>query len=289
MSVLKSIIIGCDDTVSLAAVLNNVKETEHYSHTIISAARISDFFGIVKSMDADLIILCFRNNQLALNDINYFVNKPEIPILILTRTLEAEKLQWNYGNIVFTYPMEHVGKGDFLTPRIHSIFLMNYAATKKNTENSLVEKTIQPDHKTENLSRYVLELDQKVEVLMKVKERILDLYSAVGDSTRNELISIVNSIKLCANDNKLWDDFKLYFERTNPKFLLSLARKHPELTPKDLKYCCYLKLNMTNDDIRNLLGINQESVRTHKYRLKKKMELPRDLDLVTYLRNVLQE
>jgi DNA-binding CsgD family transcriptional regulator len=45
-------------------------------------------------------------------------------------------------------------------------------------------------------------------------------------------------------------------------------------------------MNMSNDHIGNLLGINQESVRTHKYRLKKKMSLPREQDLRTYLRSV---
>jgi DNA-binding CsgD family transcriptional regulator len=45
-------------------------------------------------------------------------------------------------------------------------------------------------------------------------------------------------------------------------------------------------MNMTNDDIRNLLGINQESVRTHKYRLKKKMALSKEQDLLNYLRSV---
>ena len=43
---------------------------------------------------------------------------------------------------------------------------------------------------------------------------------------------------------------------------------------------------MSNDDIKNILGINQESVRTHKYRLKRKMSLPNELDLSTYLRSV---
>ena len=45
-------------------------------------------------------------------------------------------------------------------------------------------------------------------------------------------------------------------------------------------------MNMSNDDIRNLLGINQESVRTHKYRLKRKLDLPKEMDLGVYLKSV---
>jgi hypothetical protein len=46
---------------------------------------------------------------------------------------------------------------------------------------------------------------------------------------------------------------------------------------------------MSNDDIKNLLGINQESVRTHKYRLKKKMSLAPNQDLRSYLLTVGQK
>ena len=40
------------------------------------------------------------------------------------------------------------------------------------------------------------------------------------------------------------------------------------------------------NEIRNILGINQESVRTHKYRLKKKMALSKSQDLSHYLKSV---
>ncbi len=42
---------------------------------------------------------------------------------------------------------------------------------------------------------------------------------------------------------------------------------------------------MSNEDIRFILGINQESVRTHKYRLKKKMVLDKDQDLRMYIQS----
>lgn len=290
MPLQKSIVIGCDDTVALSAVLGNIKETSGFAHNIISAARTSDLLGIVRSMNPDLVILCFRNNQLVLNDFSHFVKKPEIPILCLARKLEGERLRWNKDHMVFSYGLDYVTHDDYLTSRIQSIFLLGSSSgTKRNAgSGTLAEAAMQsnPVGHTRNLSRYVLELDQKVEVLLKVKDRIAELYPRVDDSTRTELMSIVNAIKVSANDNKLWDDFKVYFERTNPGFLMILANKHPELTPKDLKYCCYLKMNMSNDDIRNLLGINQESVRTHKYRLKKKMDLSRDQDLIAYLRTV---
>jgi DNA-binding CsgD family transcriptional regulator len=45
-------------------------------------------------------------------------------------------------------------------------------------------------------------------------------------------------------------------------------------------------MNMTNDDIRALLGINIESVRTHKYRLKKKLFLSKEKSVRSFLQTV---
>ncbi|HEU4719667.1 MAG TPA: hypothetical protein VFU15_17605 [Bacteroidia bacterium] len=284
----KSIVIGCDNADHLSAVMNTIKGTPAFSPEIISATRISDLLSIVRSVTADLVIFCFRNNQFALNDFDIFVKKPAVPVLCLTQKTETGNLRWNPGNIVFTCPFEHVKNDDYLNARIHSIFLLSSSsAMPYRADASLADiAAYNTENNVHDLSRYVLELDQKTEALQKIKGRITDLFPQVDDATRRELMSIVNAIRLSANNSKLWEDFRLYFEQMNPGFLLLLAEKHPELTQKDLKYCCYLKMNMSNDDIKKLLGINQESVRTHKYRLKKKMELSPEQDLVTYLRSV---
>lgn len=282
----KLIAVGCDNPMILANVINSLKAKTVFSNTIVSAIRVIDLVGISKTISPDLIILCFENNQVALRDFISSSKRGAIPILCLTQKNETEALHWDKTSIVFTFPVESIQKGSFLQNQMQSVFLLGNnklqelgPAVKNHSANS--------EHRSNgNLSRYVMELDQKVEVLLKVKERITYLYPKVDDPTRIELNSIVNSIKTSVNDTKLWDDFKLYFEKTHPDFLLILAKKHPELTMKDLKYCCYLKMNMTNNDIRNLLGINQESVRTHKFRLKKKMALPKNLDLTDYLRSV---
>ena len=129
-------------------------------------------------------------------------------------------------------------------------------------------------------------LNRKKGTLLKVHDRIKDLFPEVNDWTRRELISIVNTIKASIGDEKHWDNFKIYFENISPSFLKRLNKKHPDLTSKDIKYCCYLKMNMSNNEIGHLMGINQESVRTHKYRLKKKMALPKFQDLQVYVKSI---
>lgn len=283
----KTIIIGCDHPDKLVLILERVKSIPNFLFNVISTSRISDLLSISKSLYPALMIFSFRNNQSAINDFNQFVNKPEIPILCLTEKFDTQSYLLNLKNIIFSYSIDEVSNMVQFNCIIRSIFLLKEQSKIIYDSKSLAAQTIERDQlKTDrNMSRYVLELDQKVEVLQNIKERIKTLFPQVDNTTRVELLSIVNAIKTSASDTKLWDDFKLYFEKTNPKFLLSLSEKYPKLSTKDLKYCCYLKMNMSNDDIRNLLGINQESVSTHKYRLKKKMRLAKNLDLQSYLKS----
>jgi len=281
----KSLILGCDSTEDLSAVLKSLKASTHFSCSVITTNRISDVIGISRSVSCDLIILFFHNNQDALAQFFAAAPQNEIPILCVTAQMSGT-FTWPPGKIVFTYPARDIYLTDYFNSAIHSILLL-----RKNTGTLVSQKHYNHSTKTsspysDDLSRYVMELDHKTEVLSKVKERISDLYPRVDDSTRSVLNSIVNSIKMSSSDDKVWEDFRIYYEMNDPGFLLELARKHPDLTPRDLKYCCYVKMNMSNDDIRSLLGINQESVRTHKYRLKKKMLLPNELDLRSYLMNI---
>ncbi|KAF2082382.1 MULTISPECIES: helix-turn-helix transcriptional regulator [Flavobacterium] len=281
----KSIVIGCDDITILTVILNAISIVSDYAFSTVTVSRGVDLKNTINSLNPDLVILGFKQNKLVLNDTNFSSDKRDIPILYLTQNYECESLCWSKQNIVFTYPHNQIQNTDFLIYRIRSIFLLKKTESQNKSATSFAEAAIQQND-SDKLSHYVMELDQKVEVLLKIKERISYLYPNVDNATRIELMSIVNSIKTVANDNKLWDDFKIYFEQSNPNFLLALAKKHPSLSSRDLKYCCYIKMNMSNNDITNLLGINQDSVRTHKYRLKKKLTLKKEDDIISYLRTV---
>ena len=283
----KLIILGCDDAKCMASLMNGLSREAFYCN-IITVARPVDFINLIKAMKPDIVICFFYNNATVLNDVNESIEKPHLPVICIAPKQAAEKIQLPHKVIIFTYPAELVNRGDGLAMLIKSILHLKSSTEEKSNVRSITDAAIKESQSvsSRDMSKVVLELDQKVDVLLKIKQRIASLYAHVDDPIRLELNNIVSAIKNSINDNKLWEDFKLYFVKTNPNFLFLLARKYPALTQIDLKYCCYLKMNMTNDDIRSLLGINQESVRTHKYRLKKKLSLGKDDSLRAYLQSV---
>jgi hypothetical protein len=238
----KLIILGCDDTKSLAILMNSLRKATFYTNNIITATRCVDLINITKSLSPDLVIFCFRDNQVVLNDFNAYFKQKELPVLCISKKAMQERLYWPKDSIVFTSPMEHCIKEENLHAVINSILHLRNGAEKKTGNRSFAEQAIQDSQSSNNrdMSKVILELDQKVDVLLKVKERIASLFARVDDPVRTELMYIANSIKKSVNDSKLWEDFKCYFVKTNPEFLFQLAQKYPALTQNDLKYCWVL-------------------------------------------------
>jgi DNA-binding CsgD family transcriptional regulator len=277
----ENILIGSDTSTSLVTIIKCLQEVNQYS--FMTATRVSDIVQISKTIQPVLIILSFCDNQHIINSLVSCSNNFSIPILCLHQKNDRCSLQLHDSIVIFTQSFEYGIQHNNLNTNIQGILKLVQKTNQSQATKTFAQSAVQPNNQTKYLTRYTLELDQKKAVLDKIKERIKQLYTEVDTSTKIQLMSIVNTIKMTRSDRKHWDDFKHYFENINPEFLKDLSAKFPCLTSKDLKYCCYLKMNMSNEDIRLVLGINQESVRTHKYRLKKKMVLQKHQDLRNYI------
>ncbi len=250
----------------------------------VTATRISDCVDLLKSLHPKVVIIHFRDNKNSINSLLQYRNQLNSVIVYLTRKFENTNIDFLEESTVFVLSYENAIKESALSKNIQSIIRL---IKKTNTQPiSDYESSITISETTsKNLARYTLELDQKVAILNRIKERIKHLAKHVDVSTRSELLSLIQSVKLATRDKNHWEDFKVYFENINPNFLKKISNIYPQLTSKDLKYCCYLKMNMSNRDICTLLGINQESVRTHRYRLKRKMTLSKNQNLLHHLQS----
>lgn len=277
-----SILIGCDRNHILIDIIRKLQQDNFCN--CISAVRISDVLNLARDIKPVVIILCFRNNQIALNNVTSFLKYGHSSIVCITISQEAVSLHWPKNKAVFTMPLEQCVQGSYLLPRIQSVVaLSKKAAVEDSLGRSTEFSREMPKRAVSGMSRYIMELDQKKLALEKIKLQLEKLYGEARHPLRQKLVSIANSIKTATNDHRHWDDFKLYFERINPTFITQLHAKHPDLTTKDVKYCCYMRMSMSNTDIGHLLGINLESVRTHKYRLKKKLNISRRESLQNYI------
>ncbi len=80
-----------------------------------------------------------------------------------------------------------------------------------------------------------------------------------------------------------WDRFQKQFSTIYPEFINQLKQKYPELTQGDLKVCCYIIMNQSTKEIAQLMSLSIRTIDNRRYRLKKKMKLPNETNLLDNL------
>lgn len=88
------------------------------------------------------------------------------------------------------------------------------------------------------------------------------------------------------NSTKDWDFFKEAFNNADKNFLKRAKKLHPDLTHNNLKFCAYLRLNLTSKEIAPLLNISVKSVEIRRYRLRKKLNLSSKTNLTDYILSI---
>ena len=100
---------------------------------------------------------------------------------------------------------------------------------------------------------------------------------------QDEVKSVYKAIRKDLNLQSDWDKFKLHFEKVHPEFFSRLSQAHHELTLSDLRICAYLRINMDNNTMSQMLNISPDSLRVRKHRLRKRIGIASDKELYSYL------
>ena len=87
-------------------------------------------------------------------------------------------------------------------------------------------------------------------------------------------------------DKEDWLTFQLHFRNSHAQFFENLREKHPDLSSNEIKLCAYLKLNISSKEIASLMNIAITSVEQSRYRLRKKINLDKDINLVNYIHRI---
>lgn len=142
-------------------------------------------------------------------------------------------------------------------------------------------QTQQMEHALETkdaqLSALALQMYQKNELMNALKEK---LEQAGPQATGVELQKIINR---GAVQDQEWADFDTRFEHINKHFYTKLKQLFPEISPNDLKICALIKLNLSIKEMAGILNISPDSVKTARYRLRKKLRLHTEDNLTDFI------
>ncbi|SHL84787.1 helix-turn-helix and ligand-binding sensor domain-containing protein [Flavobacterium saccharophilum] len=97
---------------------------------------------------------------------------------------------------------------------------------------------------------------------------------------------IKKAIKINEVNKHEWEIFETNLNQIHNEFIINLSKKYPILTPKDIKLCVYLKMNLSSKEIAPMMNISFRGVELHRYRLRKKLNLSQEENLSKFLLSV---
>jgi DNA-binding CsgD family transcriptional regulator len=146
-------------------------------------------------------------------------------------------------------------------------------------QKKLKEKQMQQDieFKESQLTAMTVQMMQKNELLQELKARMDEDKIAQQDQGIHKIIN------KGLNQDKEWSDFNLYFESMNQHFYSRIKEAYPDISPNDLKICALIKLHLSIKEMATILNISPDSVKTARYRLRKKLQLNNEDNLTEFI------
>lgn len=121
------------------------------------------------------------------------------------------------------------------------------------------------------------------------QSEMIDNIQNILDSEKdfNKLKSEIKKvIKINEVNKHEWEIFETNLNQIHNEFIINLSKKFPNLTPKDIKLCVYLKMNLSSKEIAPMMNISFRGVELHRYRLRKKLNLTQEENLSKFLLTV---
>ena len=143
------------------------------------------------------------------------------------------------------------------------------------------------DLKTAELEKFALQLVEKEKMLNSLKNVLKLLKQASNENEREEGIKeislmINNSLNL-AKEREL---FYSSVSNVNAEFFTRLSQQFSTLTESDQRLIALIKLGLSSKEIASLSNISPKSVEMNRYRLRKKLNLPPDLELSVFVNQI---
>ncbi len=139
--------------------------------------------------------------------------------------------------------------------------------------------------KSKQLANTAMALVKKNEILGFIKRELM-INKGKFDN-QYAFTRIINQINNGLAHEDEWKLFEYNFNQVHKEFFDELRNKYPTLNLKDLKLCAYIKMDLSTKEIAPLLNISIRGVESHRFRLRKKLQLDdklgKEINMNTFL------
>ncbi len=167
--------------------------------------------------------------------------------------------------------------------RKHELLKINLEREQEERLAQLEKEKLEREikRKQTELARTTMSVAKKNELILELKDLMVLNKDAFSNKQRYR--SLTKKLDGSINENEDWKNFEVNFKELHDDFFDNLLQQFPKLTPKDLKLCAYLKMNLSSKEIAPLMAISIRGVEIHRYRLRKKLGIDSSQNLSNFL------
>jgi len=141
--------------------------------------------------------------------------------------------------------------------------------------------------KDKELVNNSLQVVKKNKMLNGIIHRLKDIDSDTLDETaKARFTKLYKTIDKELNTDKSWNNLEKHISNVHFDFLKRLKDKYPTITPREMDLSTYLLMNMSTKEIAEIMNISDGGVELARYRLRKKLNLPRKENLTGFLMDI---
>lgn len=170
---------------------------------------------------------------------------------------------------------------------------------KEKSDNLILEKQLNENAhdallEREQLKREIEERNRKLSAKAlylsgrnEMIEEMVQSLSKLQDVDQNDLIKThIKALREHLKSDAEWDEFIIHFEEVNQGLLTVLKVRHPTLNSNDIRFICYIYMNLSFKEIGSILNITQEACRKRKERISIKMGVDKNVSFYEYLSSI---
>lgn len=216
---------------------------------------------------------------------------PEIDGIQLIKTLKAEELTEEIPIVMISGKMTasenlkealEAGAIDYIRKPIDQIELVARVNSMLQLADSYKANLAMKNHELSVTAMNILKAEQQKAELLKKLMKLQGLIKRNAPDLQPDVAEIVHAVSFDMKNNS-WNQFEEYFSKTNPQFYRSLALEFPDLSPVDLKVAMLMRMQLSSKDMSDIMYISEQSVKTARSRLRKKLGLERSQNLAVFL------
>ncbi len=289
----KYTILVVDDEPIFIETIANIIEKAGEPYSILHAVVGETAFQIAMSRLPDLIITDWEMpNMTGLELITKLKESPatkHIPVIMCTgMMISSENLMIALETGAVDYIRKPIDEIELLA-RVRSMLVLIESFKKINQQkeelleqkNILLESSIAI--KDKELTTKTLNSIHHHEMITSISEDLKKVYELSNDENIEKHIrNVINKMNISSSETK-WEEFRTYFEKVHSSFFKNLQNYCINLTQNEIRICALLKLNFSTKNISYLTNQSPRSIDVARYRLRKKLNLKQEENLVGFL------